>query len=73
MLKPREQCNKFIEDAHNLGFTDAISEGKLRNIIMNSRNVVNEKTVNSWLNALVAFGLIEEQAPHVYKIKNGAT
>ena len=72
MMKPREQCEKFIEEAKHLGFTEAISEGKLRNIIMNTRNVINERTITDWIHALLAFDYIELTSAHVYKIKNGS-
>jgi len=70
-VKAREQCNKILEEIHALGFTNAITEGKLANIIMNSRGVIGDRAIQNWTRALIAFGYIEEKAPHVYKINNG--
>ena len=71
MSGARNKCNKIMEDAQALGFTHEITGGKLANIIMNSRDVAGERAILNWTRALIAFGYIEEKAPHVYKINNG--
>ena len=70
-VNARDKCNKIISDAKTLGFTNEIAEGKLANIIINSRDIACERAIQTWIRALLAFGLIEEKAPHVYRIKNG--
>jgi len=66
----KDKCINILQEARTLGFTDSISEGKLANIIINNRGVVCQRAIDNWTRALIAFGLIEEKAPHVYKINN---
>ena len=67
----KDKCIKILAEAQLLGFKNEITEGKLANIIMNSRGVIGDRAIQNWTRALIAFGYIEEKAPHVYKIKNG--
>ena len=68
VLSSRDECKKIITEAAALGFTESISEGKLVNIIMTKRGVIDERAIRNWTRALIAFGFIEEKAPHVYTI-----
>ena len=70
-MNRKEQCNKIIAEARILGFTNEIAEGPLKNIIINQRNIIDDRAINNWIRALTVFELIEWKAPHVYRITNG--
>jgi hypothetical protein len=65
----RKECNKIIEKARSLGFENDITEGKLRAIIMDVRDIADQRQVLSWIRALLAFDCIELVVEHVYRIK----
>lgn len=67
----KDKCIKILQEAQTLGFEHEITEGKLANIIMNSRGVIGDRAIQNWTRALIAFGFLEVKAPHVYKINNG--
>lgn len=72
-VKARDKCNKILEECQKLGFQNEIAEGKLRNIIMNVRDIADDRSVNNWINALVAFDFMEWKSPHVYRINRKET
>lgn len=69
-VKPKNECNKIITEAKTLGFENEIPEGQLKNIIMNTRGVIDDRAINNWLKALLAFGYLEVKTPNVYRITN---
>ena len=67
-LNAKKVCEEIIEDLIKEGYRHQISHRDLVKTIMQKRNIIDERSINRWINALINFEYLIPQETTIFKV-----